>query len=125
MEDEQENYEEHWNGKTTNQFHTRELRLKAQITLSDERTFEVQTLVDSGCTTSTIDKGFVEAKGIQTIPVNHPTKVYNADGTPNGDGLITEYVTIRMKIHEHEEEIELVVGSLGKHEVYLGHNWLQ
>ena len=72
VEDEQEDYEEHWNGKTTDQFSTRELRLKAQITLNDGRTFEVQTLVDSGCTTSTIDKGFVKAKGIQTIPVNYP-----------------------------------------------------
>lgn len=87
--------------------------------------FKVKGLVDSGCTGSCIDSKFVEANGINTIPSAIPTKVYNADGTLNTSGSITDYVTIRMTIGNHVERIELGVVDLGKSDLFIGHDWLK
>src|SRR4051812_8781069 len=44
-----------------------ELKISGQIiTTNDQTTFQVQMLLDSSCTGSCIDEGFVRAKGITT-----------------------------------------------------------
>ncbi|KAF8545983.1 hypothetical protein OG21DRAFT_1400390, partial [Imleria badia] len=90
------------------------LTLQAELfTLDDQRTFSLQALVDSGCTGSSIDAGFVKAKGLNTCPLPQPIPVYNADGTLNKGGAITDYVTLRMTIGTHSERITLGVTDLG------------
>ncbi len=54
-----------------------------------------------------------------------PIPVYNADGTCNTSGDITEYVELRMMIRGHVECINLAVTNLGKKDLYLGHDWLK
>ena len=74
-------------------------------TLDDRRSFSVKALVDSGCTGSSIDAGFVAAKGINTQKLAHPIPVYNADGTLNAGGVITDYVALQMTIGDHVERL--------------------
>ncbi|KAG1839859.1 hypothetical protein C8R48DRAFT_550233, partial [Suillus tomentosus] len=86
-------------------------------TLDDRRGFSVNALVDSGCTGSSIDAGFIAAKGINTQKLAHPIPVYNADGTLNAGGVITDYVTLQLKIEDHVERLTLGVTDLGKGEL--------
>src|SRR3954469_10240437 len=102
-----------------------ELKISGQIiTTDDQRTFQVQMLLDSGCTGSCIDEGFVRAKGITTNKIPRPIPVYNADGTLNGTGSIKEIVHTRMIIQEHVELISFGVTQLGKDKIFLGYDWL-
>ncbi|KIJ09774.1 hypothetical protein PAXINDRAFT_35052, partial [Paxillus involutus ATCC 200175] len=49
------------------------LNLTTQLsTLDDQREFSLRGLVDSGCTGSSIDAGFVQAKGLNTCPLPRP-----------------------------------------------------
>jgi len=63
-------------------------------TLDDQHQFFLRGLVDSGCTGSSIDSGFVKAKGLNAQPLPRPIPVYNADGTLNNGGLITHTITL-------------------------------
>lgn len=94
-------------------------------TLDTLETFKVKGLVDSGCTGSCIDSKFVARHNIRTNKAALPTKVYNADGTLNTSGSITDYVIMRMTIGNHVERIELGVVDLGKSDLFIGHDWLK
>ena len=93
-------------------------------TLDDQRQFSLRGLVDSGCTGSSIDSGFVKAKGLNAKPLPRPIPVYNADGTLNGGGMIMHTLTLRMNIGKHSEQITLGVTNLGKSDLFLGHERL-
>ncbi len=84
------------------------------------KTLSTKGLLDSGCTSSAINRSFVE-----TRKINVPIPVYNADGTHNAGRDITEYVETRMTIKGHVECIDLAVTNLGKKDIYLGHDWLK
>ncbi len=85
----------------------------------------IQGLLDSGCTSSAINRTFVEKHRLETRKAIVPIPVYNADGTRNAGGDITEYVEMRMTIKGHTERIDLAVTNLGKKDIYLGHDWLK
>ncbi|KAL5522879.1 hypothetical protein ACEPAF_1146 [Sanghuangporus sanghuang] len=73
--------------------------------LEEENLIDAHALIDSGCTGSCIDEGFVKRYGFPTQRYIRPRPVFNADGTSNEAGLIKEYVVIRMFFGKHEEEI--------------------
>ena len=50
---------------------------------------QAEALVDSGATTSFINKSFVEKNNLVTIKLANPYEVKNADGTINKAGQIT------------------------------------
>ena len=54
-----------------------------------------------------------------------PMPVYNADGTLNQLGKITEYVEVRMTVGDHSERIQLAVTKLSNPELFLGMDWLK
>ena len=56
--------------------------------------FRVIGLIDSGCTGSCIDIGLVQRQRIPTQKLPVPQPVYNADGTLNAAGKITEFVDV-------------------------------
>ncbi|KAL5501131.1 hypothetical protein ACEPAH_9518 [Sanghuangporus vaninii] len=89
----------------------------------DEYLIDAHALIDSGCTGSCIDKGFVKRYGFYTQRYIRPRPVFNADGTSNESGLIKEYVIVRMIFGKHEEEIHLAVTSLASSNIFLGHDW--
>ena len=87
--------------------------------------FRVTSLIDSGCTKSCIDAGLVERFKIPKKKLRVPMPVYNADGTLNQLGKITEYVEVRMMVGDHSERIQLAVTKLGNPELFLGMDWLK
>jgi hypothetical protein len=89
------------------------------------RSIPVDALLDSGCTGSCIDEDFVRRNGISTRKTALPIPVYNADGSANSNGSITEFVDIAMTIGDHEEKIALAVAKLGTASLFIGHEWLQ
>ena len=101
-----------------------DLSVKIQ-TLDDGRIFPVRALLDSGSTGSCINRRFVEANKIQTRKTALPVPVYNADGTHNRNGAITDYVTLRVTIQDHVEELEFAVSDLGTKDLFIGHEWLK
>jgi len=82
----------------------------------------VKALVDSGCTHTGIDEQLVKDKRIQTKPINFSFKVFNADGTKNGE--VTKVAPLEIKINGHKETLEAAVMDLDGTDMFLGHDWL-
>ncbi len=81
-------------------------------------------LVDSGCTSSAINRAFVKRHNIPTHATAAPIPVYNADGTRNQGGSITQYAEILLIVRDHTERIDLAITELGDRQIFLGHDWL-
>jgi hypothetical protein len=94
-------------------------------TKNREQILETFALVDSGSTGSCIHRRFVEEHKLPTEKFPRPIPVYNADGTLNKDGDITETVTLEMIIQDHKEEITFAVSNIGRADIFLGHEWLK
>jgi hypothetical protein len=94
-------------------------------TLGEGKVLRMDALLDSGCTGSCIDTEFVRKNEIPTKKVPLAIPVYNADGSLNEGGPITEFVEVRMIIQDHTERIHLAVANLGKTELFIGHEWLK
>ena len=94
-------------------------------TLDTVRQVKAKALVDSGCTGSCINRSFVKHHDIPTKRYPLPIAVYNADGSINKYGSITEYVRVRVKLQDHYELLELAVTALSSADVFLGHEWLK
>ncbi|SJL16884.1 uncharacterized protein ARMOST_20414 [Armillaria ostoyae] len=104
----------------------RDFSLQVQLTtVTGQKTFTTKGLVDSGCTSSAINRAFVRKNQLDTVKTAVPIVVYNADGTHNQAGDITEYVEMRMTIGNHIERIDFAVTDLGPKDLYLGHDWLK
>src|SRR5882757_4499925 len=65
--------------------------------------YSTTTLLDSGATLSCVNQKFVNDHRIPTTKLEQKQRVFNADGTPNRSGFLREFVTMRMKIDNHEE----------------------
>ncbi len=74
---------------------------------------------------SAINQAYVKKHNLDTKKALIPIPVYNADGTRNQGGDITEFVELSMTIGEHRERINLAVMNLGKKDIYLRHDWLK
>ncbi|SJL05427.1 uncharacterized protein ARMOST_08794 [Armillaria ostoyae] len=105
---------------------SRDFSLPVQLTtVTGQKNFTTKALVDSGCTSSAINRAFVRKHQLDTVKTAVPIVVYNADGTRNQAGDITEYVEMRMTIGNHVERIDFAVTDLGPKDLYLGHDWLK
>ncbi|KAG0695877.1 hypothetical protein DFH29DRAFT_779653, partial [Suillus ampliporus] len=82
-------------------------------TIDDRRCIATRALLDCGCTGSSIDAGFVRANGLNTHKLARPVPVYNADGSLNSGGSITDYVVLQLAIGTHIERITFGVTNLG------------
>ncbi|SJK99230.1 uncharacterized protein ARMOST_02521 [Armillaria ostoyae] len=105
---------------------SRDFLLNVQLTtLTNRQVLTTKGLVDSGCTSSAINRAFVQKHRLDTVKTAIPIIIYNADGSRNKGGDITEYVEVRLTIGNHEERLDLAVTDLGSKDLYLGHDWLQ
>ncbi|KAG2116950.1 hypothetical protein DEU56DRAFT_748177, partial [Suillus clintonianus] len=82
-------------------------------TIDDCRSIATCALLDSGCMGSSINAGFVQAKGLNMHKLARPVPVYNADGSLNNGGSITDYVVLQLAIGQHVERITFGVTNLG------------
>lgn len=103
-----------------------QLTIPVQLTTTSTRTtIATKALIDSGCVGSCIDRKFVESNKLTIHPTALPIPVYNADGSRNQDGSITGFVTIRLKIGDHAEVMDLAVTQVDSADIFLGHDWLK
>jgi len=101
----------------------RDLRPNTTITTEDGDSFTVRALLDPGCTDSAIDRKFVQREKIETKTLPTPKTSYNADGTTNVGGSITEYVSLRLDVNGHSDLRHLVVTDLS-YDVFIGFDWI-
>ena len=104
--------------------HQMDLKGSIQRTDTSEQ-ITIKALLDSSCTGSCIDEAFVDKHGIETRELPKPIPVYNADGTPNANGMVTRMAQLRLTIGSHSELINFAISTLDKNDIFLGHNWLQ
>ena len=95
--------------------------LRASTTLISVRT---KALVDTGASGDFIDREFMQKHSFPTRKLSRPIPVYNVDGSPNDNGMITEVVNAMMTYDGHSETILLAVTQLGKQDIILGFTWL-
>ncbi len=82
----------------------KDLTIDVQIKiLGNNAKIATAALVDSGCTSSAINRAFVKKHNIPTYATAAPIPVYNADGTRNQGGSITHYAEICLTIGDHTE----------------------
>jgi len=96
--------------------------MQAKVKTKNGKELKVKALVDSGCTHTGIDEQLVKDKRIQTKPINFSFKVFNADGTKNGE--VTKVVPLEIKINGHKEILEAAVTDLDGTDIFLEHDWL-
>ena len=99
--------------------------IKATLETPVGETLDVITLLDSGCTGTTINEGFAKEKGLKTYKLPVPIPVYNADGSINSAGSIREFAIVEMRIGDHSKQIAMAMSNLSTHPIFLGYNWLK
>jgi hypothetical protein len=88
-------------------------------------TVKVAAMVDSGATALFIDKKYTDSHRMWQVPLEHPIRLHNIDGTLNEAGSITHKVKLLLKIGQDEEFFKFFVTSLGPEKVILGLPWLR
>ncbi len=85
----------------------------------------VQAMIDSGATGNFLDLSFAKELGIPTQLLPHPQAVTALDGRPLKPGRVTEASqSLRLTIHQHQQEETFYLIDSPKYPVILGHPWL-
>ncbi|OSX58722.1 hypothetical protein POSPLADRAFT_1118174, partial [Postia placenta MAD-698-R-SB12] len=71
--------------------------------------------IDSGATGIFISPRFVREHRLRTKPLPRPIPIFNVDGTPNKEALITG----------EPRFVKAYVASIGKEDIIFGHTWLK
>ena len=99
--------------------------IEGTVVKTNGEKFTVTALLDSGCTGTVIDKKFAKEKDLLIHKLPIPIPVYNADGTFNDGGSISEFALLELQIGEHKEQIAMALSNLSTHDIFLGHDWLK
>jgi len=59
--------------------------VQIKVKMQNREEFGLQALVNPGCTHTRIDKQLVKKERIQTKSMDRLLKIFNADGTKNGE----------------------------------------
>ena len=94
--------------------------MQAKVKMKNSKNLKVKVLVDSRCTYIGIDKQLVKDKRIQMKPINFSFKVFNADGTKNGE--VIRVAPLEIEINGHKKQLEAAVMNLNRMDMFLGHN---
>jgi hypothetical protein len=93
--------------------------------LEQKEIVETTTLLDTGAGGKFIDQNFVRNQKIKTKELKYPIKVFNVDGTPNKQGIITKYTQLDLTINEQTRTHDLLVTGLGKQKIILRYPWFK
>jgi hypothetical protein len=94
-------------------------------TEDDKRSYPFMALLDSGCTLSAIDKGYVQKHKLRTFKYDNPIRLFLSDGSEPKSGQITDFVEMQIQIGNHQEFIHLAILDLTKMDIFLGYDWLK
>ena len=86
---------------------------------------QVKALVDSGATTTFINKSAVESNNLVTHNLVHSFDIYNADGALNKSGKINQAICFYVEIGTHKSTHQLLVADLGNKKMIIGYTYLQ
>ena len=88
----------------TRKLRNKELNIKVQlITIDSMKTYFKTALIDSGYTSSCISQKFIQENKLETKRYTTPITCYNANGSPNKSGGITDFIEMNMIIGDHIE----------------------
>ena len=76
--------------------------------------------MDSRYTYTGIDEQLVKEKRIQTKLINFSFKVFNVDGTKNGE--VTKVALLEIEINRHKKQLEAAVTDLNGTDMFLEHD---
>jgi len=96
--------------------------MQAEVKTKNSKKLKVNALVDSGCTHTGIDEQLVKNKRIQTKLIDFSFKVFNTNGTKNGE--VTKVAPLEIEINRHKKILEAAVTDLDGTDMFLGHDWL-
>ena len=96
--------------------------MQTSIKTKNEKELWLQILVDSGYTYTRINKQLVKEEKIKLEPIDRFFKVFNTDGTKNGE--VIWYVLLEVNINEYKKNIDAVVMDLNSMDMFLGYDWL-
>ena len=96
--------------------------MQTNIKTKNRKELRLQTLVDSGCTHTRIDKQLVKEEKIKMEPMDRSFEVFNVDGTKNGE--VTRFALLEVGINGHKKQINAAVTDLNSTEMFLGYDWL-
>ncbi len=80
-------------------------------------------MVDSGMTTTFINKGFVVENCVAMRKLYRPIPLYNIDGTLNRDGMI-DVAILELQVGEHRGCVVFIVTDIRAKDVIIGLDWL-
>ena len=86
---------------------------------TDQGFIDAHALINSRCTGSCIDSGFVKNNRIKTYPFKNLFPVFNVNSTSNNGGLLKDYVELELSVKEHSEIICLAVTTLASSNIFL------
>lgn len=93
--------------------------------VGNTKVVETKALIDSGATGIFIHWNLVRKHRIPTKPYAKPRIVRNVDNSINILGKITNYVEVKLRIGDHEEEVKMSVTDIGEDDLILGLPWLR
>ena len=96
--------------------------MHTNIKTKNGKKLQLQVLVDSEYTHTGIDKQLVKEEKIKTESMDGSFKVFNTDGTKNGE--VTQFAPLNVKINGHKEQINVMVMDLNGIDMFLGYDWL-
>ena len=96
--------------------------MQADVKTKNGKKLKLKALVDSRYTHIGINEQLVKDRRIQTKLINFSFKVFNADGTKNGE--VIKVAPLKVEINRHKEQLEAAVTDLNGTDIFLGHDWL-
>jgi hypothetical protein len=93
--------------------------------LQYSREIQTEALIDSGAYSCFIHHDFVQQEGLFQQPLGRHISVYNADGTENKKGIISQYVKATLRIGNHTNIKLFLVTNIGKQSIIVGMSFLK
>ncbi|QRV82130.1 Retrotransposable element Tf2 protein [Ceratobasidium sp. AG-Ba] len=87
--------------------------------------FSGWAMIDSGASSVFINEKIVQDFQLFKKKLDKPRRLKVIDGREIDSGKVEHYVTINLKIFEHEEEVDAYVVNVGNHDLVLGMAWLK
>ncbi|QRV77353.1 Retrotransposable element Tf2 protein [Ceratobasidium sp. AG-Ba] len=82
-------------------------------------------MLDSGVSSVFINKEIVQDFQLFKKKLDKPRRLKVIDGREINSGQVEHYVTLNLRIFDHEEEVDTYVVNVGNHNLVLGMAWLK
>jgi len=93
--------------------------MHTNVKTSNRKELQLKILVYSGYIHTGIEKQLAKGR-IKTEQMDRSFKVFNTDGTKNGE--VTRFILLELEINRHTERINVAVTDLNGMDIFLGYN---